>query len=62
MVDNILDSRFSRGRLQYKVNWSGYDLDLEWYNTDRNEFEHAADVITEYYRQYPNKPGPYNRP
>ena len=28
-VDNILDSRFWHNRLQYKVNWSGYDLDLK---------------------------------
>lgn len=61
-VDDILDSRFSHGRLQYKVNWSGYDLDLEWYNSDRGEFEHAADVVNDYHERYPNKPGPHNRP
>ena len=60
-VDDILDSRFWHGRLQYKVNWSGYDLDLEWYNSDRGEFEHAADVVDEYHRQYPDRPGPHNR-
>ena len=61
-VDDILDSRFSNGRLQYKVNWSGYDLDLEWYNSDRGEFEHAAEVVAEFHHQYPDKPGPHNRP
>ena len=60
-VDDILDSRFSHGRLQYKVNWAGFDLDLEWYNTDNGEFDNAADVVADYHKHYPHKPGPHNR-
>ena len=61
-VDDILDSRYSHGRLQYKVNWAGFELDLEWYNTDRGEFDNAADVVADYHQRYPNKPGPHNKP
>ena len=61
-VDDILDSRRSHGRLQYKVNWAGFDLDLEWYNADNGEFDNAADVVAEFHRTYPDKPGPHNAP
>ena len=60
IVDDILDSRYyGKGkRLQYRVNWSGFDKDLDWYNTDRGEFDNAADVVADFHKQYPSKSGP----
>ena len=59
-VDDILDSRRSHGRLQYKVNWAGFDLDIEWYDADSGEFDNAAEVVA--HALYPLKPGPHNKP
>ena len=60
-VDDILDSRRHYGRLQYRVNWAGFEDDGEWYNADDGEFEHAADVVEEFHKAHPLKPGPGNR-
>ena len=64
LVDDILDSRHygSNNRLQYKVKWHDLDRDPAWYNTDRNEFGSAADVVNDYHARYPDKPGPHNKP
>ena len=61
-VDDILDSRRSHGQLQYKVNWAGFDLDLEWYNADDGEFDNATGVVDDFHKRYPRKPGPHNPP
>ena len=59
-VDEILNSRhFGRGRqLQYQVKWHNWDRDLEWYNSDGEEFENCKDLIQEYHQTYLTKPGP----
>ena len=59
-VEDILDSRvYGKGKkLQYRVQWKGYDQrDLNWYNADRGEFENAADLIDNFHKQHPGKPG-----
>ncbi len=38
-VKNILNFRHYRWWLQYCVNWKEYDVDLHWYNVDKNEFK-----------------------
>ena len=55
-VDDILDSRRYRGRLQYKVKWHGIDRDNEWYYADRGEFGGSEEVLEEFHRKYPGKP------
>ena len=55
-VDDILDSRRYRGRLQYKVKWTGLDRDDEWYYADKDEFEGSEKVLKEFHKRYPNKP------
>ncbi len=57
-VKDILNFRhYGRGkRLQYRVNWKGYDVDLHWYNADGNEFEGCQNVVNAFHEQYPNKP------
>jgi len=55
-VDDILDSRRYRGRLQYKVKWIGVDRDDEWYYADKGEFDGSEEVLDEFHKLYPNKP------
>jgi len=55
-IDDILDSRRYRRRLQYRVKWNGYDNDLNWYNADGDEFMNAQEVVDDFHIQYPNKP------
>ena len=57
-IDEILASRYHYHRLQYKVKWSGDEKDNTWYYADEDEFENAQDVIDEYHRKYPSRPGP----
>ena len=55
-VDDILDSRKYRGRLQYKVKWNNLDRDDQWYYADKDEFANSQEVVNEFHRQYPEKP------
>ncbi|CRL31343.1 RNA-directed DNA polymerase (reverse transcriptase) [Penicillium camemberti] len=55
-VDKILDSRLHYRKLQYRVQWLGHDLDLQWYPA--GNFKHAPQKIQDFHDQYPVKPGP----
>jgi len=55
-VDDILDSRRYRGRIQYKVKWKGLDRDNEWYYADKGEFDGSEEVLNEFHALYPRKP------
>lgn len=55
-LDDILDSRLSRRRLQYKVAWTGHPPDPTWYPA--SNFANARETVDEYHRKYPTKPGP----
>jgi len=56
-VKNILNFRhYERGkRLQYRVNWKKYNVDLHWYNVDENEFEECSKVVNDFHERYSNK-------
>ena len=54
-IDDILDSRRYRRRLQYRVKWNDYDNDLNWYNADGDEFMNAQEVVDDFHIRYPNK-------
>jgi len=54
-IDDILNSRRYRRRLQYRVKWKGYDNDLNWYNADGDEFMNAQEVVDEFHTRYPRK-------
>ena len=62
IVEAILDSKIDHRRtcpLQYFVKWEGYDgtpEETSW--TDASLCENAPDLIEEFHRRYPNKPGP----
>ncbi len=55
-IDDILNSRRYRRRLQYRVKWNGYDNDLNWYNADGDEFMNAQEIVDDFHIRYPNKP------
>jgi transposase InsO family protein len=54
-VEKILNSRVSRGVLQYQVSWVGYDPDPTWYPAWN--FVGSPHLIKEFYELYPTKPG-----
>ncbi len=48
-IDNILNFRWYRRWLQYKVKWNDYDNDLNWYNADDDEFMNAQKIIDDFH-------------
>ena len=54
-IDDILNFRRYRRRLQYRIKWNGYDNDLNWYNADDDEFMNAQKIVDDFHIQYPNK-------
>ncbi len=54
-IDDILNFRRYRRRLQYRVKWNDYDNDLNWYNADDDEFMNAQKVVDDFHIQYSNK-------
>jgi len=58
-VEEILDSRRHRNRLQYHVKWTGFhDTDKTWYPA--SNFENSPDAIRQFHERYPAKPSPAN--
>ncbi len=54
-IDDILNFRRYRRRLQYRVKWNDYDNDLNWYNADGDEFMNAQEVVDDFHIRYSNK-------
>ena len=54
-IDDILNSRQYRRRLQYRVKWKSYDNDLNWYNADDDEFINAQEMIDDFHIKYSRK-------
>ncbi len=54
-IDDILNSRRYRRRLQYRVKWKSYDNDLNWYNADDDEFMNAQEMIDDFHIKYSTK-------
>ncbi len=50
-MKNILNFRhYERDkRLQYRVNWKEYDVDLHWYNVDESEFKECLKIINDFH-------------
>jgi transposase InsO family protein len=56
-VEGVLDSRFYHRRLQYLVSWKGLGpADNTW--EPAAHLRNAPDAVTDFHRQYPNKPKP----
>ncbi len=54
-VDDILNFRRYRERLQYKVKWIEIDRDDEWYYVDKEKFDDSKKVLNEFHKLYLNK-------
>ncbi len=54
-INDILNFRRYRRRLQYRVKWNDYDNDLNWYNADDDEFMNAQKIVDDFHIQYSNK-------
>ena len=53
-VQEILDSRFHRGTLQFLIKWTGYD-ETTWEPAKEIE-KHAKETIQDFYRKHPGAP------
>ncbi|KAG5721542.1 hypothetical protein E4T56_gene13048 [Termitomyces sp. T112] len=53
-VEEILDSRVFREKLQFKVKWKGYGIeDISW---ELQANVHAPGLVWEFYHRHPNAP------
>jgi predicted metal-dependent hydrolase len=55
-VNDILDSRYHYGKLQYRVAWTGHPPDRAWYPAE-NFQEHSKEILIDYHQRYSDKPG-----
>lgn len=53
-VEDILDARSYRGKLQYRVKWLGWDEDRDWY--DAAGFENSPEIVQDFHSHYLEKP------
>jgi hypothetical protein len=58
-VEQIIAVRLVRNKLQYQVNWLGYDPDPEWYPT--SNFLGSLYKLREFHTLYSKLPGPPRR-
>ena len=60
-VKEVLDSRVSRGKLLYLVDWEGFGPeDRTWEPVEH--VTHATDAVAEFHRRYPHRPSPQDIP
>ena len=60
-VDFLLDSKFRRRKLFYKIRWVGYDTFEDSWEPALN-LSNASDAISAFHIKYPSKPGPVDLP
>lgn len=58
-VEMILDARVNRRKLQYRVNWLGYEDDPVWY--DAANFKNSPHKLRSFHTANPLRPGPLKR-
>ena len=54
-VNDILNFRSYRERLQYKIKWIEINHDDEWYYVDKEEFDDSKKVLNKFHKLYLNK-------
>ncbi len=54
-INDILNFRRYRGRLQYKVKWKDLDRNDEWYYVDKDKFNDFEKVLNEFHTLYSRK-------
>ena len=58
-IEQILDSRLYRRKLQYLVDWKGYDPSARSWEPVEN-LDNSIELIREFHERYPNKPSVKN--
>ncbi len=57
-LDDILNSRWYYGRLQYRCKWTNEkQRDMEWYYVDGDEFKGAVEIVKDYHDNNMMAPG-----
>ncbi len=54
-VDDILNFRWYKERLQYKIKWIEINHDNEWYYVDKEKFNDSKKVLNKFHKLYLNK-------
>ncbi len=54
-IDDILNFRRYRDRIQYKIKWKDLDKDDEWYYVNKDEFNDFKKVLNEFHALYSRK-------
>ncbi len=54
-INDILNFRRYRDRIQYKVKWIDLDKDNEWYYVNKEKFNDSKKVLNEFHKLYSNK-------
>ncbi len=54
-VNNILNFRWYKEKLQYKIKWIKVNHDDKWYYVDKKKFNNLKKVLNEFYKLYSNK-------
>ena len=61
ILDSKIDKCWKHCNIVYLVRWTSYegsDEETSWVLA--NELGHASEIITDFHKAYPNKPGPWN--
>lgn len=58
-IEKVLEARLYCNRLQYKVQWEGWDTDEEWYLAAN--FRNAPLILERFHTEHPELPGPPRR-
>ena len=58
-VEEILDSRIRRKKLEYLVDWKDYDVNERTWEPQKN-LTNSADLIKQFHNKYPDKPNNNN--
>jgi hypothetical protein len=58
-VEGIIASRLHYGKLQYRIDWKGHDLDPDWYYAE--DVRYCPQKVKEFHMANPTLPGPPKR-
>lgn len=55
--NDIQDAKRGRGKkVLFQAKWKGYDEEKQWYPA--SDFQHAKEIVDDFYRRNPTKPVP----
>lgn len=58
VVEELMDSKLSRGVLKYLVKWKGWPREAWTWETRDNLMKHAKSAVNTFHRKHPNAPRP----